>query len=112
MNLLFVCSRNRLRSPTAEVVFDSLPGVAALSAGTAPDAEEPVTAELVEWAEVVFVMEPHHRRQLASRFGPQLRGKRVVCLNIADDYEFMAPELVALLRERVGRAVELPATDG
>lgn len=108
MNLLFVCSRNRLRSPTAEVVFGALPGVSALSAGTAPDAEEPVTPELLEWADVVFVMEAHHRRQLAARFGPQLRGKRLVNLDIADDYDFMAPQLVELLRERVGRAVELP----
>ena len=111
-NLLFVCSRNRLRSPTAEAVFAAVPGFCALSAGTAPDAEEPVTPELLDWAGVVFVMEESHRRQLSERFGRHLRGKRVVCLDIPDDYAFMQPELVELLRERVGRAIELPAAEG
>ncbi len=108
MNLLFVCSRNRLRSPTAEAVFAAVPGFCALSAGTAPDAEEPVTPDLLWWAHIVFVMEESHRRQLAARFGRQLRGKRVVCLDIPDGYAFMQPELVDLLWERVGRSVELP----
>lgn len=112
MNLLFICSRNRLRSPTAEAVFGAMPGVTALSAGTAPDAEEPVTPELLDWADAVFVMEPSHRRQVSRRFGPQLRSKRVVCLHISDDYEFMQPELVELLRERVGRSLELPGGEG
>ncbi len=47
-NLLFICSRNRLRSPTAEQVFAAWPGVETASAGLAPDADEPCTDELVE----------------------------------------------------------------
>ena len=61
VNLLFLCSRNRLRSPTAEQVFAAWPGVETASAGLAPDAEEPPSAELVEWAETIFVMERAHR---------------------------------------------------
>ena len=41
MRLLFVCGRNRLRSPTAERVFAAVPGVEAESAGVAPDADGP-----------------------------------------------------------------------
>ena len=37
-----------------------------------------------------------------ERFGARLRGKRVVCLDIPDDYVFLQPELVALLEKRVG----------
>ncbi|WP_200935043.1 hypothetical protein [Brevundimonas sp. Leaf363] len=37
-NLLFLCSRNRLRSPTAEQVVAAWPGVETASAGLAPDA--------------------------------------------------------------------------
>jgi predicted protein tyrosine phosphatase len=61
-----------------------------------------LTAEQIDWADVIFVMERVHRQRLSQRFGPQLRGKRVVCLDIPDDYAFMQPELVALLERRAG----------
>ncbi len=105
MRLLFVCARNRLRSPTAERVFHGVAGVEALSAGVAPDAEEPLTADLIEWADVIFVMEAAHGAKMKRAFGTQLRGKRVVCLDIGDDYTLMQPELVRLLWERVPRSV-------
>ena len=101
-NLLFLCARNRLRSPTAERVFASRPGVETASAGLAPDAEEPVTPDHLAWADLIFVMERAHRAKLQRRFGPHLKGKRVVCLDIPDDYDFMQPELVALLVKKVG----------
>ena len=100
-NLLFLCSRNRLRSPTAEQVFASRPGVETASAGLAPDAEEHCSAELVEWADIIFVMERAHRARLQRRFRAHLRRARVVCLDIPDDYAFMQPELVALLEKKV-----------
>ena len=101
-NLLFLCARNRLRSPTAERVFASRPGVETASAGLAPDAEEPVTPDHLDQADLIFVMERAHRAKLQRRFGPHLKGKRVICLDIPDDYDFMQPELVALLEKRVG----------
>ena len=60
MKLLFVCSRNRRRSPTAEIAFSGLPDIEVMSAGTAVDAENPVSAELIDWADIVFVMEMAH----------------------------------------------------
>ena len=104
-HLLFLCSRNRLRSPTAEQVFAAWPGVETASAGLAPDAEEQCSAELVEWADLIFVMERAHRAKLQRRFGPHLKGRRVICLDIPDDYDFMQPELVALLEKKVGRRI-------
>lgn len=101
MNVLFVCSRNRYRSPTAEAVFASVEGLEVDSAGTADDAEQPVDAELVEWADLICVMEARHRRVLTRRFGRWLRGKRLVVLDIPDRFEAMDPELVDLLRARV-----------
>ena len=98
---LFICSRNRLRSPTAERLFASWPGVESDSAGLAADAEVALSAEQLEWAELIFVMEPVHRRRLQQRFAPWLRGKRVICLDIPDDYDFMQTELVELLRRKV-----------
>ncbi|MCW5623317.1 MAG: low molecular weight protein tyrosine phosphatase family protein [Burkholderiales bacterium] len=100
-HVLFVCSQNRLRSPTAEQVFANRPGIECSSAGTNHDAENPLTPELIEWADVIFVMEKTHRNKLTSRFRPHLANKRVICLNIPDDYEYMAPALVRLLERKV-----------
>jgi predicted protein tyrosine phosphatase len=99
--VLFVCSQNKLRSPTAEQVFSTWPDLEVDSAGTNHDAENPLTGELVEWADVIFVMERTHRHKLSKRFKRQLKA-RVICLNIPDDYGFMEPALVELLKARVG----------
>jgi predicted protein tyrosine phosphatase len=99
--VLFVCSQNRLRSPTGEQVFADWPGVETASAGTNHDAEVPLSAELVAWADLIFVMERTHRSKLQTRFRSALKSARVVCLNIPDDYEFMDPELIRLLKARV-----------
>ena len=102
-HVLFICSQNRLRSPTAEQVFSKYTGIECSSAGLNHDAENPVTAELVQWAEVIFVMEKAHRNKLSTKFKRSLGGKRVICLEIPDEYDFMAPELVRLLKVRVLR---------
>jgi predicted protein tyrosine phosphatase len=103
LNILFVCSQNRLRSPTAEQVFAAHPGVTCSSAGTNHRAENPLTPELVEWAELIFVMEKPHRDKLQAKFRKQLHDKRVIVLGIPDDYDFMQPELLELLRAKVTR---------
>ena len=99
--ILFICSMNRLRSPTAEQVFADHPGIECDSAGINNDAANPVTDELVEWAELIFVMEKSHRTKLAKRFRKSMGSRRVVCLDIPDDYEFMDPALVELLKRKV-----------
>lgn len=105
MNLLFVCSECRLRSPTAEQVFGEYPGITAIAAGTNHDASTPVSGDLVEWADIVLVMEKSHRNKLTKKFREQLRGKRLVVLGIPDNYEFMEPQLVQLLKVRVARYI-------
>ena len=55
----------------------------------------------VQWADLIFVMEDHHRAKLSSRYAAHLRGKKVVCLGIPDSYGYMDPELVKVLREKV-----------
>lgn len=102
-HILFVCSQNKLRSPTAEQVFAARDDLDVASAGLNHDAEQPLGAEQIEWAELIFVMEKAQRSKLQRKFRAQLRGKRVVCLDIPDEYEYMAPELVALLQARVPR---------
>lgn len=100
-HVLFVCSRNRLRSPSAEQVFAGFPGIETASAGTDHDADQPLTPELVRWADLIFVMEPMHRDKLRQRHRPELTKQRIVCLHIADDFSYMQPELVSLLKRKV-----------
>lgn len=101
LNVLFVCSQNRWRSPTAEEVFAEYPGVACASAGLNHDAENPLTPELLDWAELVFVMEREHKKRLSARFQAHLGDKRVICLDIPDKHRFMDPALVDLLKRKV-----------
>lgn len=100
MNVLFICSQNMLRSPTAEATFRGTPGLDVASAGTAEDAEKPVTATMIEWADKIIVMETHHQKRLVEKFGPLLKTKEPIVLRIRDDYEYMDPKLVELLKER------------
>ena len=102
-HILFICSQNRLRSPTAEQVFASYAGVECASAGTNNDADNPLTAELVEWAEIIFVMEKAHRNKLLSRFKRSLSKQTVICLDIPDEYDYMDPGLITLLKAKVPR---------
>jgi len=103
------CSANRLRSPTAEQVFSTWPGVETDSAGLSSGATVLLSAEQVEWADIIFVMEKAHRQKLARRFRRHLKNKRVICLDIPDDYAFMDPVLIRALENRVGRFLTQPA---
>lgn len=98
---LFICTQNRLRSPSAEQVFSTWPGVETDSAGLGNDANVPLSPEQIEWATLIFVMEQTHRRKLSQKFQRFLNGKKVICLGIPDDYDFMQPELVVLLQKKV-----------
>lgn len=106
--VLFVCSQNRLRSPTAEQIFAYRTDIEVASAGTNHDAETPLSVELVRWADVIVVMEKTHRTKVQRRFRAVLGGKRVICLDIPDDYEFMEPGLVSLLEARMARHLPAP----
>ena len=106
--LLFICSRNRFRSLTAEKVFGDVPGYQVRSAGTQPEARVVVTEGHIGWADMIFVMEKSHLQKLRRKFGPALDGKHVVTLHIPDDYQFMQPELIDELETKVAQHLELP----
>ena len=101
IHALFICTQNRLRSPTAEQVFSSWANVETDSAGLGNDADVRLSVEQVEWATLIFVMEKAHRNKLSKQFKAHLNGKRVICLDIPDDYNYMQLELVRLLEAKV-----------
>ncbi|MEP4076566.1 low molecular weight protein tyrosine phosphatase family protein [Haloferula sp.] len=98
--ILFLCSQNKLRSPTAETVFADRADLEVDSAGLNNDAIVPLSVEQLEWADLVVVMEKCHRERLNRKFRAHLGGKRIIVLNIPDDYQYMDPELVKLLGNR------------
>jgi predicted protein tyrosine phosphatase len=101
--VLFVCSQNKLRSPTAEAVFRDSENLEVASAGLDNDAVVTVTPELVEWADVIYVMEKNHRNRLQKKFRKYLNKQRVVCLDIPDIFDYMDPELITLLKMKLPR---------
>ena len=100
-NVLFICSKNKLRSPTAEAVFSSVEGWEVYSAGISNDAEVHVSLEDIEWANYIFVMENNHKKKLSNKFGSALNNQTVISLDIPDDYEYMDAGLVKILKEKV-----------
>ncbi|WP_404361380.1 low molecular weight protein tyrosine phosphatase family protein [Methylotuvimicrobium sp. KM1] len=107
MKLLFVCSENRLRSPTGEEIFSRYEGVEAIGCGTNADAETPLSGDLIEWADVVFVMEKSHRNKVKKKYRDLLKNKRLISLDIPDNYERMDPILIRLLESRVSKHVRI-----
>jgi predicted protein tyrosine phosphatase len=101
-HILFLCSQNRLRSPTAESIFADIDGFEVRSAGLNNDAIVSTSPELIEWADYIFVMEKSHRNKLQKKYKKQLNKQRVICLDIPDDYEYMDEGLINILKQRLG----------
>jgi len=107
-NVLFICSQNELRSPTAERVFSGRRDIEVASAGLNHDAPQPVTPALLGWADIIFVMEKAHLSRLRRRFRKHLNRQRLVCLDIPDLYDYMEPALVELLEAKVSKLLGMP----
>jgi predicted protein tyrosine phosphatase len=101
MKVLFVCSRNSWRSPTAEKIYKNHQGLQVKSAGTEPSARIKVTAKLIEWADVIFVMEKKHKQRLADKFPEMIMYKSVFVLDIPDEYKYMDEELIEQIKMSV-----------
>jgi len=97
-NILFICSRNQWRSPTAEKVYSKDPHVHARSAGTSPKARN---VKDITWAELIFVMEHKHKDRLKATYSKLLQYKKVIVLDIPDEYQYMDEELVELIEASV-----------
>ena len=102
-----MCSRNIWRSLTAEKIFSGINGYDVRSVGTEANARIKITAGHIGWADIIFVMEKKHLRRIRDRFEDISYNKKIICLNIADNYGFMDEELVGILKSRVSEYIEI-----
>lgn len=107
MNVLFVCSRNQWRSPTADRVWRNSPQLSTRSAGTSPNARHPVSEVDLRWADTILVMEHKHKSRLMAQWPRLLAGKAIHVLDIPDEYQYMDPELVTELKRSVAAILAL-----
>ena len=101
MHLLFLCSQNKRRSLTAEKLFDGYNGHQARSAGTETNSRVKVTPGLIGWADIIFCMEKKHMRRVREKYSDITVGKKIICLNIPDEYSYMDDDLCELLESLV-----------
>lgn len=94
MNILFVCSRNKWRSATAETIYKNHPEHQVRSAGTEPSARIKLNAKHVIWADLIFVMEKKHKRRIEEKFSEEIVDKKIVIMDIPDEYQYMDKELI------------------
>jgi predicted protein tyrosine phosphatase len=104
MHFLFVCHANARRSPTAEEVCNRIAreenlSIEASSAGISRDARRPLTREIADEADCIFVMEDEMATILIGDYGQE--PGRIVCLDIPDLYERNDPWLVTMLEDKI-----------
>ena len=97
VNLLFVCSKNKWRSPTAETIYRHDSRVNVRSAGTSSSARKKISKQDLIWADLVLVMEHKHKQAIANRYR-HLNLPEIIVLDIPDDYQYMSDELVEMLK--------------
>ena len=98
MHILFICSRNIWRSPTAETVYKNRQDHKFRSAGTEPSARNRVSSKDILWAEIIFAMEKKHKERLVQKFPEEIANKRVIVLEIEDEYQYMDSELIEMIK--------------
>jgi predicted protein tyrosine phosphatase len=106
IHVLFVCSRNQWRSPTAEQVWRKHAGLSVRSCGTSRRVRRRLTVADIRWADLIFVMEQKHKSRIQADFRDETRFKPLYVLHIPDNYQYMDAELIELVREKVGPFIE------
>ncbi|MDT3739335.1 MAG: protein tyrosine phosphatase [Candidatus Kapabacteria bacterium] len=101
MNILFICSRNKWRSRTAETIFKDSQDFNVKSAGTEPTARIRVSAKLIDWADIIFAMEKRHKQRLIENFRILANDKQIIVLDIPDEYQYMDSELIEIIKTSV-----------
>ena len=106
-NILFICSKNQWRSPTAEHIWRKHPKLNVRSAGTSSKAKKTVSSKDIDWADTIFVMEEEHKSRLKSEFSRLVSNKTIHVLDIPDEYHYMDSALIKELESAVASLLKL-----
>lgn len=107
MKILFVCSRNAWRSPTAEEIYKNVQGIDVRSAGTEPSAKIKLNSKMIAWADVIFAMEKKHKQRMIDKFPEETSCKKIIVLDIPDEYQYMDEELIESIQTSVSTYLDL-----
>jgi predicted protein tyrosine phosphatase len=100
LKILFVCTVNRMRSATAHKTYENDPRFEVKSAGTDPRANTVISPDLLNWADSIIVMEKHHRNFIRQKFPDIYINKKIVCLYIPDEYDYLQKELIYIIKNK------------
>ncbi len=100
MNILFVCTANKLRSLSAEHIYRNDKRFVVKSAGTAKGAASAISKDILEWADYILVMEKTHRNQIRKDYPAIYANKKIICMYIPDEYDYMDAELEKLIQHK------------
>ena len=106
VNVLFVCSRNKWRSPTAEKLWRRASGISVRSAGSSRQAIRTISIGDIRWADIILFMEDKHKSRVSAEFRQEVRHKEIHVLDIPDDYQFMDPELCEIILQKTSVILE------
>ncbi len=99
-HILFVCGRNKWRSPTAERIYQNDKRVEVRSAGMSGKSKHPISNDDIAWADLIFVMESGYKSRILGLFHNYSLPK-IENLDIPDEYEYMDEELIEVIEKRV-----------
>lgn len=99
-HVLFVCGKNKWRSPTAERMYHKDPRIEVRSAGMSEKSRHPISNDDVAWADLILVMESGYKTRILGLFR-DLSLPKIENLDIPDEYEYMNEELIELIEEKV-----------
>jgi len=106
LKILFVCGRNKRRSPTAERVFRQDHRMQVRAVGLGETSPRRVREDDVLWADLILPMERKNATRLKVMFSHLDPFPPIEILDIHDDYTFMDKKLIAVLHETVTAAIE------
>jgi predicted protein tyrosine phosphatase len=83
---------------TAETIYKNNSDFNVKSAGTENSARIKINSKLLVWANLIFVMEKHHKEKLILNFPDETKNAKIIILEIPDIYRFMDNELIDEIR--------------
>lgn len=104
--ILFICGRNKWRSPTAENIYRNDPRIEVKSAGTSDKSPHPISISDLLWADLVLVMEGKYKGKISGLFR-DIHLPAIKSLDIPDEYSYMDEELIELIKSGVEYHIKL-----